>query len=335
MTKELPLTLFDPNQTDFETDYQRLVWRSGISIVPPEVSLAGVTDPDTREGCMQVYLCTMELLEDMFKQPDAYAPFPVGWYTDAFFAWLLHGNAMVKQRECFERFLEIIPQFGFSYDKGTNTLANERYPLFPVYFDRLRILAKEKKQNLGGYLPRRDFRLFAQRVVITLDDLLRPAPDQYKAYLKELHAYALSKGAKWERKGPTCFRYAYQGHYILVLQNNPAHVEVPYSLSDGGFERFLAEAQHQPDADALVAYIQKDIGICDGCRYRSEGRKPLRERCGRWVEIRGVRRFASGCHPAISKYHRGKDHYVYTYEDIRLLKRMMDLRISQIDHFIA
>ncbi len=143
---------------------------------------------------------------------------------------------------------------------------------------------------------------------------------------------------KMEKKDPYTFRYLYKKLYSLVLTNNPARISVPYRMDNGRYvpgqlERFMEAAESQPDAGALITYIQQNIGICDGCRSRAEGRKKTEERCGRWADIGGARRFTAMCNPAISKYHRGKPHYDYAEDDIPMIKRMMDIRIIQVDGY--
>jgi hypothetical protein len=331
--------VFDPNQTAFANDCQRVIWQYGTHIVPPEVSLADVDDEETREGCMQIYDCTMEILADMYSRTEEYMERP-RWYTGDYLVWLINGNKPIKHhRDEFTRYLQKIPQFGFSYDADLNAWSNERYPLFCEYFPRLVSLAKERKQNLGGYLDRRDFRLFAKRVTLTLDDLIRSLSDTERVFFMELHKYAIAKGMKVEMKDPYSFRYIYKKLYSLTLHNNPARISVQYRLDNGKhitgqFERFLEVAESQSDADELIKYIQSNIGICDGCRYRAEGRKKPEERCGQWVYIRGARRLSAVCNPGISKYHRGKPYLVYNDEDIRILKRMIDVRIEQIDNWL-
>lgn len=143
-----------------------------------------------------------------------------------------------------------------------------------------------------------------------------------------------------EMKDLYTFRYVYKKLYSLALRNLPVRISVPYRLDNskyipGQFERFMDAAESQPDNDALIRYIQNNIGICDGCRYRADGRKKSNERCGIWVNIRGVKRLSAMCNPEISKYHRGKSYLVYNNEDIQMLKRMIDIRIMQIDNFIS
>jgi|GEM_PF-1099000 len=330
---------FDVNRSDFVSDYQRQIWQFGMHIVPLSVSLSDVEDVEIQEGCTQIYDCTMEILTDMLAHPDDYAPVQPRWYTCDYLVWLAGGGKPNKHhRETFMRFLEKTPQFGFLFDEPTQTLLNPRYPLFADTFRRMSALAKTRKQNMGGYLERRDFRLFAKKIILSLDDLLRPLSDVEKEYFLTLHEYALSLGMKAEMKDPCTFRYSYKKLYSLVLQNNPARISVPYRLSNGGhvhgqFDRFIEAAEAQTDADALIRYIQNNIGICDGCRYRSEGRKTPNERCGQWVAIRGVRRFASLCAAAISRYHRGRPFIPYTLEDVLMLKRMLDIRVMQVEAY--
>ena len=323
---------FNPNQSEFQNDMQRSVWQLGTHLVPPELSLAEIADEETREGCMQIYHCTMEILADMYQHPAAYAE-PPRWYTGDYLAWLVTGRPpMKKHRAEFLRYLQKIPQFGFVYDADLNAWSNERYPLFCEYFARLVALAKERKQNLGGYLERRDFRLFAARIVLTLDDLLRPLSDREQALALKLHHYAAEKGMRVEKKSPYTFRYVYKKLYALEIHNLPFGMAVPYRLDNGKhvpgqLERFLALAARQPDADALLRYIQGGIRVCNCCN----GTKKASERCGIWVEICGARRLSSACQPAIGKYRSGPRRLEYTEEDIRLLKRMMDIRMAQID----
>jgi len=324
--------VFNVNQTKFASENQRIVWQFGTHIVPLEISLADVDDPETREGCMQIYDCTMEILSDMYLHPESYKERP-RWYTGDYLAWLVNGsNPMKKHSSEFLRYMQTIPKFGFSYDEDLGVWTNDRYPMFFEYFRRLVSLAKERKQNLGGYLDRRDFRLFAKRITLTLGDLLRPLSDTDRIYALQLHEYAIVKGIKAEMKDPYTFRYIYKKLYSMEIHNNPFFVLILYRLDNGKyisgqFESFLEIAEAQPDASELVRYIQGGIYVCTCCN----GTKKANERCGHWVEICGARRLSSSCHPAISKYRRGSYNPAYTEEDIRLLKRMIDLRILQLD----
>jgi hypothetical protein len=322
--------IFNANQIEFKNEYAKSIWHYALHIVPLEISLAGITDEKIREGCTQMYNCTMEILEDMYTNSDEYKPLSPRAFLNDYFLWIIRGGVLIKYRDRFERALKLIPRFGFAYDENYRNLTNPRYPLFAEYLDELGNLAKTKKQNLGGYLERRDFRLFNKRVALTDDDLLRPLSDIYKGYYKELHDYALSKGAKLERRDCYTFRYTYNKLHILILNNYFLQIEVPYRLNnayniEGQFERFLEIAENQTDNDSLITYLKRNLCICNGCRGRAEGRKKIEERCGKWVRIRDKKRFISMCHPAVSKYNN-----IHNAEDIQMLKRMMDIRIEQI-----
>ena len=326
--------LFNPNQTEFSSDYQRTIWQYGTHIVPLDVSLADVEDEETCEGCRQIYDCIIEILEDMYNHPEEYTEIP-RLYAAGFLSWIVIGSKPMKRHSNeFSHFLQKIPRFGFEYDEDLAAWSNERYPLLFEYLPHLISLAKERKQNLGGYYERCDFRLFAKRIILTLDDLLRPLSDVERTFILELHGYALKKGMKAEIKSPYTIRYIYKKLYSLELHNYPFNVLVLCRLSNSGhtpdqFERYFEIAESQPDADELIRYIQGGICVCNACN----GIKKANERCGRWLEIHGARRLASMCHPAISKYRRGRHNLAYTDEDIKMLKRMIDLRVIQIDQF--
>lgn len=325
---------FNPNQSEFSGENQHVIWQFGTHIVPLNISLADVDDLETKEGCIQIYDCTMEILSDMYNNPDWYKEKP-RWYTGDYLAWLVNqNNPMKKHSDEFFRYLQKILEFGFYYNEDSQKWSNDRYPLFFDYFQRLVALAKERKQNLGGYLDRRDFRLFAKKIVLSFDDLLRPLSDANKEQALEIHRYAVEKGMKVEMKDPYCFRYVYKKLYSLEIHNNPFDVLVPYRLDNGKyipnqFGIFLQVADNEPDSDELIRYIKGSILVCNCCN----GTKKANERCSNWVTIRGERRLSSTCHPAIGKYRRGTHSFDYNDYDIKMLKRMIDVRIKQVDKF--
>lgn len=328
--------LFDRNRTEFESGKAKEIWQFGTHIVPLAVSLADVQDAETREGCRQVYACIMEILTDMAVHTTEYTYGP-RWYTGDYPAWMLKAAAPIKKHsEEYARFLEKMPQFGFVYDADTEGWSNERYPLFCDTFFRMVHLAKARKQNLGGYLARLDFRLFAEKIKLTMDDLLRPLSDREQEICLELHEYALASGMKVQMKDPYTFRYTYKKLYSLELLNNPFDIRVPYRLDNGKFvpdelERFLAEIDKEPDKEALVQYMKDAICVCNRCG----GARDVHARCGRWVEFAGARRLTALCHPAVGRPRRGKNSAVWTPADIAMVKRMLDIRVRQIDACIG
>lgn len=92
-----------------------------------------------------------------------------------------------KHNDEYTRYLTGITRFGFAYHTAIDRWSNERYPLFCEYFSRFVVLAKERKKNLGGYLARLDFRLFADKIKLNLEDLLRPLSDRDQEFCLEMH----------------------------------------------------------------------------------------------------------------------------------------------------
>jgi len=329
--------LFDPSQTEFAHDFQRAAWQLGIQILPPEISLANVEDEETREGCMQIYNCAMEMLTDMYNHKEGQTENPIG-YRVTYLLWLLNGvkSAPFKRDvDSYAYFLEKIPLYGFTYDENLNAWTNDRYPLFCEYFARFADLYKKRKQNMGDYTLRLDFRLFVKRINLTFDDLLRPLPDAERAYFSELREYAIAKGMK-EEKVEDRFRYIYKKHRSLELRiyppelpTLPAYIVVPF----GQFERFLEIAENQPDADALVQYILDNLKFCDGCaaNVTSRAKEKEKKKCGYyWVNIRDEKRL-SCAGSSITTWQYSKPKKALSDEDIRMMKRMTDIRIAQID----
>ncbi len=330
---------FDRNQTEFASSLQREVWQQGVHVMPLDVSLADVTDPETREGCRQIYDCIMEILADMYEHTEVYIERP-RWYTCDYLVWLTVGaQPMKKHAEEYSRYLQRLPQFGFVCNESSGQWQNPRYPLFFTYFPRMAQLFGERKKNMGGYLDRLDFRLFAPRIKVTFNDILYPMSDDDREACLVLHQFALSEGLKAELKDPYTIRYVYKKLYSFEIHNNglhgsPCRVRVIYRLHNGKFipeslDRFLQVVREQPDRDALIAYIQGGICVCTACN----GARALDKRCGVWVDIDGVRRLASmPCNSGISKYRRGKD-IRYTEEDVLMLKRLLEVRLEQVDRY--
>lgn len=327
---------FDRNQSDFISEKQRIIWQYGTHIVPLEVSLADVDDNETREACVQIYDCVIEILTDMYNNPEEYSEHP-HWYTGYYLVCLANSeNPTKKHSEEYSRYLKIIPRFGFIYNKDIGKWSNERFPLLFEYFPRFTQLDNERKKCLGGYIERLDFRIFAKKVKLTIDDILHPLPDAEREYCFEMHNHALSKGLKVQIKDPYCIRYIYKRLYSLEISNNPFRITVSYRLDNGKrvedqFDRFFDVMNAQPDKDELIEYLKGGIRVCDACG----GKKKPNERCGKWVELNGSRRLISMCLSSVSKYRRGLRISDYNEDDIRILKRMLDIRIIQIDKYLS
>ena len=328
--------IFNPNQTTFSSEKQREVWMYGCHITPLSVSLADVHDEETREACTQIYSCIMEILTELYEHAGEYPNTP-RWYTGDYLIWMLTGSKPIKHHAAeYSRFLTTLHQYGFVYDEKTEGWFNEKYPLFCEYYPRMAQLFKERKKNLGGYLGRLDFRLFADKIRLTTDDLFFPLSDRDAAFCREMHEYALSKGLKLEMKDPYVFRYIYKKLYALELKNNPFGIFVVYRLDNGKhipdqLDRLIAVAEEQSDGEVLMEYIKKGICICTGCG----GTKKPEVRCGLWTVIGGARLRASVyCHAAIGKMRRGKSDPDFHPEDVEMMKRLLDVRLIQIDRYL-
>ena len=333
--------LFNPNQTEFANDVHRKVWQYGINIVPPEVSLADVDDKETRDGCTQIYNYTMEILQNMWNKPDQYKD-EEGWpdlYTVGGFRWLMGVNKTVskKCKESFALFKLRLPSLGFKYNEEKNEWTNDRYPLFCEYMARFLALYKKRKQNMGDYPKRCDFRLFAKRVKLSIDDLLRPLPDTKRAWILALREYVMANGAKEQRDEWGHFRYYYRGVQAFNLYNS-SHFSVPYWLKDNpGFEGFLAIAENQPDADILVEYIQSNLKLCDGCaaNVASRAKEKEKKKCGYyWVDVRSARLLSciSSC---VSTGYNSMSQGDFNDEDATMPKRLFDIRVQQIETYLG
>ena len=178
----------------------------------------------------------------------------------------------------------------------------------------------------------------AEKRKLTIDDLLCTKTGKDKVHFKELHDYAIGIGTKLETNNPyRRFRYKYKNDYVLVLD---PYIAVQYNNQYSrkrdswvSFDFFVAVIEKQPDKDELIKYLQKEICICTACSNRKVGPKKDDECCGHWLDIYGVRRRVASCHPEISKCHILKESQIYTDYDIQMLKRMMDIRIIQINNY--
>ena len=180
------------------------------------------------------------------------------------------------------------------------------------------------------------FSVICKKVKLTIDDILHPLPDAEREYCFEMHNHALSKGLKVQIKDPYCIRYIYKRLYSLEISNNPFRITVSYRLDNGKrvedqFDRFFDVMNAQPDKDELIEYLKGGIRVCDACG----GKKKPNERCGKWVELNESRRLISMCLSSVSKYRRGLRITDYNEDDIRILKRMLDIRIIQIDKYLS
>lgn len=323
--------IFDTNQTEFVNDYQRDIWEIGIQVIPLNVSLADIADPDVRTGCAQVYQCTMEILTDMYENTTQYeGARPLDYLLFAF-EWTTGIRkvpaGVKKNKGLYEHILEKLGRFGFDFGVETR-VSNTRYPLFIKYWCLL--------QKYGN--PQFcDFRVFTPgyKPMRTYDDLIRPLSDQEERYARDLYDHALDIGAKrlsYNKYKP--YAFVYQKKHVLVLSNNGLLAVVPYKNQytagdvNVDLQSFIEIAKRQPDSKELLTYIQQEIVLCRNCSNINCS--------GLTVDVAGVKRRVAYCHTEIGKVHSsGDNHNRYTDYDIAMLKRMMDIRMIQIDESIV
>ena len=339
---------FDVNQTEFSSDRQKEIWRVGCAVIPAEISLADITDPETREGCEQIFGWTNEYLEMLYQNPErfkgtAYKMFRL--LDDVAENASIAENGMVISMKKYNNQISANPCLsdltvvGLKLIDGVGykILVNEKYPLFFRYF-KLFYDAASKRVNRLYYLMYNDFRVLAPKYKRTPDDIFRAMSDENKGYFKGLHDYVLSKGAKLEpHKYFLRFRYIYKNEFVLMFEPHLSQmhhiIEVPYSLKSnwhGSLKSFLSELEKQPDKDELIKYMQDDICLCGNCNKGNNN-------CGIYkrepTDICGKKRYIAGCHRTISKWHKKPlDKQSYTDYDVKMLKRMIDIQFKMIDN---
>lgn len=320
---------FDRNQTEFPSPFQREVWQLGIHVVPLDVSLPYLSDPEMIEGCTQVYACTMEILRDMYENPCLYQETGLLDYVLWFFEWQ-DGMRKVpagiqKRKGLYDRIKARMAKFGFVHNG--EELINHRYPLFMKYW---RLLRSHSSKYIGTQFC--DFRILNSKPgkLCGKEDLLRPLPDKDQAYAAELYDYALSLGAKripYNQYRKYCF--AYQKKHIIQFDHGCGlYASVPYKNQYTGgsdsiteLQRFVEIAKAQPDRDELIPYIQQGVIQCGKCGN-----------CNRpFVDVEGKQIQPAVCVTEIGKERTGGQSRHYTDYDIAMLKRMMDIRMIHIE----
>ena len=331
--------IFDVNQTEFKNDFQKQIWTFGKSVLPLEVTLVGIEDPETREGFTQVHQFIHDVLEDMYNNPDDdearkgfghYVTYAIkefvseGNFDESGLRWLVPENK-IKNNKFIEKqqsFMKYLKKFGFSCsDEGV--FSNEKSPLLLKYWYRM-YNKRTKSTEWVNYIWECDFRVFTKEKRRTIEDLLRTLPDKNRPKFQELHDYAISKGAKREPSYLAGYSYKYKNKRVLILGSNSS-VTIPTgewtSTGPQRLESFIHEAKTQEDGDKLIAFIQNAITRCTPqCRYK----------CGYTVvfDIEGVKRAL-----CINAYCRDilQINPCFNDEDIHLLKRMIDVKLKQVD----
>lgn len=337
------LRSFDVNQTGFPSDQSRGIWFLGKEIIPLAISLADISDAEMRKGCMQIRRATMEMLSDLYATPEQYSPHHLGILLarlikcgavigESGYIWSMPSDVFRKQVGRLRDSELMLQKLGFkpSVVGAQTVLSNKKHPLLLKSWPPFLAACQKRGVNTLSC----DFRVFGAKFKLTLEDFLRTHADRDRAYFKELHEYAVSKGAKLNTHFEyRRFRYIYRSECVLIFEDSEMKpcVVVPYNNqysrkrnSWTSFDLFMAAVDAQPDRDELVRYIQKQISVCQTCSDRG---------CGHWLDIHGVRRMAAACHPEISKCLESDGSRSALADDIRMLKRMMDMRVVQTERF--
>jgi hypothetical protein len=156
-------------------------------------------------------------------------------------------------------------------------------------------------------------------------------PEQEKIYALNMHEYVLNKGIKPRKikRGYVLFEYWFKGNRIMILRENsyrktPLDIAIPYGLKGryGDIDSFIVACSDETDSSDLLKYIIDNACYCDSCGGNGS--------CENWKEFAGVKRKMAVCHYDITKWKAPKAKLNYTNEDLKWLKRLVDVKIKQI-----
>ena len=339
--------VFDVNQREFKNKFQKEVWELGKTIFPLEITLAGIDDPEMREGCTQIFNFSHEILEDMYNNIAKYEGRDADCYLAGFLCEIVKGGAVLDEsgllwkipakKTKWEEIFPLLAPFGFSYTYKDEylILKNEKYPLYLKYWHKLNKLAPSgaaKRGTIGAC----DFRYFSKAKRQTVDDLLLGLSDKDRACFKELHDYVTAMGAK---KETGLFRYNYKKEHIILFDKSPC-ILVSYKMQSGKpLENFIAEVKKQPDNSQICTYITDKTEVCVPCGHplcktsnevflcfpNGDGSRVRQDI--KTFEIDGVNMCAS-CRYDVNK--GNKNNQFYTDEDATMIKRLIDIRFTQL-----
>jgi len=337
--------IFNVNQTEFQNEFQKQIWEYGIRVLPLEITLPSVDDPETRDGCTQIYNFTHELLEDMYNNP---TPQKYGGNASYYIIYvirewirrssfdesglrLVFNEDFINNKKMFEKHFNLpfnyVCKFGFSCsdENEDKIISNSEYPLFLKYWHKMYQMGPKKGTDWMVYIMTCDFRHFNKNKKTTkktIEEVLRYVPEKQFPYLMELHKHAIEKGAKFE---PTVnnYRYKYENEWIY-----DGGVRIPLSANNAkrkdGLQLFMSAVNNQPDKDKLIRYIQNNITLCTPeCRWCNNKSK----RSSKIVDVFGNKKLLCVNHYTLAI--EGKldsENENINNEEVALLKRMIDLR---------
>ncbi|MCL2433363.1 MAG: hypothetical protein FWD16_02450 [Clostridia bacterium] len=346
--------IFDKNQTVFPSEFQKNVWVLGRAVLPLDITLPGIIDAEMREGCIQIYRFTQELLEDMYNNPNKYnerSPavclvYLLDWCVKegAFldengFEWILPPEKADKIMS--KSGLSLLEPLGFLFSiKNEHTfIKNDNYPLLLKYWYKLYRLGPKGSAVRLRNLQACDFRLFSKAKRQTIEDLLNlvSAPDH--VCIKELHEYVMAKGAKKESGS---YKYTYKKEPMVTFDQKPC-VLISFRLeTSDSLSSYISIINTQPDKKQLVSFIENKTECCISCGHKlckkgadvficfpCGSRTGIEYRHAGITDVLGVK-LQPGCRYDINK--GNKENKNYSNEDIKMLKRMLDIRFAQIDN---
>jgi len=302
---------FDVNQTEFPSKFHKDVWQTGVAVLPLEITLTGIDNPETREGLTQIYSFMLELLHDMYNNPDKYDKKNINDFLRS-----IVNEAKIKK--------------------------NDKYPLLQKYMNEFVSLVWSRKPKAAGHnweiIQKCDFHCFSNIKVQGIDDLLYDLSDQNRVCFKELHDYVITKGGKKESGR---YRYKYKTEHIICFDWKPS-IFISWKLKSGNsFESFISELNKQPDKADLLNYIQNETTICNYCGLSNcktyveffictpHGRKRHHHFAfndTKKIKIDGME-LNRGC-----LYHLDDVTKSFSESEIKILKRLLDIRFKQIDN---
>lgn len=336
----IELVNFDVNQTMFPSEQSKKIWHTGKHILPLEITLASITGTEMRDGCIQIYQLTNELYSDMYRNPERYPQTTMDFIfnrlitfgaliDESGYNWIMPCGVFNKHIRHHGDYTAIFKLWGFkTVEVGSNTiLSNNKYPLFLKYYHPL----YKSGVKYGISATNCDFRILTNKFKHAIDDVLRVKADRIKVYFKDLHEYAISKGTRlYTHFQYRKFRYMYKSECVMVFEDwypDPSVIVLynnQYSRTRDpwtSFDLFMTMVDKQPDKDELTQYLQEYICVTDDASS------------GHWVEIHGARRNLAVSHTELCRYFDARESPgAYDY-DVQMLKRMIDIRIEQIDHY--
>jgi len=353
---------FDVNQTEFQTGYHKSIWHRGISVLPLEITLNGISAPETREGFTQIYNFTLELLWDMYNNSDRYSDLSFlhihrdyaiehffrtvgGWAASKEFDDSgLCLKMIIKDDEALKKFylvLSLLEAFGFSCSNQNEykVLGNNKYPLLlkymSIFYSAAYLMTAKAPAKRAGLIQNCDFRVFSRVKPQGIEDLLYTLPDKSRAFYQELHNYVTEKGAK---KESGFYRYKYKNEHIVSFDYKPS-IFISYKLKTGNsMDKFITELIKQPDKNNLLDYIKNETTICYHCGLstcktyveyfictpRGRVRHPHFNRHNDKIRFNEVE-LQPGC-----RYHLDDVTQSFNEDEIKILKRLIDVRFAQI-----